>query len=107
MLRNFAKGMGAIGEDLPELSKAFVNLTSASFTEGELSEKVKELIAVALGVALRCEYCIAYHVKKALEKGATREEILEAAGVAVAFGGTPAMVQTAVTVNNFLDEFGA
>ncbi|HUY88022.1 MAG TPA: carboxymuconolactone decarboxylase family protein [Pirellulales bacterium] len=47
----------------------------------------KELIAVGIGMAVRCENCIYAHVRSAIRAGATREQILEAAGVAVAITG--------------------
>ena len=54
---------------------------------------------------LRCEYCINIHVKNALEEGASREEILEAASVAVAYGGSPSMAYVATSVMKALDAF--
>jgi len=104
LMGDFTAGLGRVGDEFPELGQAFVNLTSAALLEGELSARVKELIAVALGVFAGCEYCIAYHVHKAVEEGATREEILEAAAVAVAFGGTPAMAKVATALLACLDE---
>ncbi|MEW6048808.1 MAG: carboxymuconolactone decarboxylase family protein [Bacillota bacterium] len=104
LMGDFTAGLGRVGDEFPELGQAFVNLTSAALVEGELSARVKELIAVALGVFAGCEYCIAYHVHKAVEEGATREEILEAAAVAVAFGGTPAMAKVATALLACLDE---
>jgi len=70
-----------------------------------LDVKIKELISVAIGVFSRCEYCIAFHVYKALEEGATRDEIMEAAMVAVAFGGGPTMAYSTTLVRDSIDEF--
>ena len=63
-----------------------------AMAHGAISVKHKELIALAIAIAKRCDDCIAYHVHDALHAGATREEILEAAGVAVLMGGGPAMM---------------
>ena len=73
----------------PEYTKAFVNLLETIMKTKTLDTKTKELIAVALSVYARCEYCIAFHVEKALEAGAKPEEISEAAWVAVTMCGGP------------------
>lgn len=52
------------------------------FTDGELSAKTKQLIAVAAAHITRCEYCIKGHTDGALKSGATAEEIMEAIWVA-------------------------
>jgi AhpD family alkylhydroperoxidase len=67
-------------------------LHHAAAADGVLNAKVKELIALAIAVNVRCDGCIAFHVNDALEAGATREEILEALGVAILMGGGPAMM---------------
>jgi len=69
-----------------------------------LELKTKELIALALGIASGCEWCIVIHTKKALEAGATREEILEAAYVAVLMAGGPAVMHI-IPLLKALDEF--
>jgi AhpD family alkylhydroperoxidase len=56
---------------------------------GALTVLEKELMAMAIGLALRCENCIYAHVQSALNAGATREQVLEAAGVAVLMQGGP------------------
>ncbi|MDQ0285439.1 AhpD family alkylhydroperoxidase [Desulfofundulus luciae] len=89
-LENFNQGVGKLAKELPRVMKGFRDLHEAVISDGALSAKQKELIAVGIGVAIRCHYCIAVHVAKALELGATREEIMEAVGVAVLMGGGPA-----------------
>lgn len=78
----------------PDLGKAFgpffQTLMKDASAEGGLSTKHKELIALAIGVAVRCEACIYTHVEKCLKAGATPREVLDAAGVAVMMGGGPA-----------------
>ncbi|TFH29352.1 MAG: carboxymuconolactone decarboxylase family protein, partial [Promethearchaeota archaeon] len=54
--------------------------------------KMKEIIGVAVSVKAQCERCIVWHMKSALDLGATKEEILEAAEVAVMMGGGPALM---------------
>ncbi|RDV80508.1 carboxymuconolactone decarboxylase family protein [Ammonifex thiophilus] len=87
---------------MPTVMQSFNRLHEAVIKEGVLSAKQKELIAVGIAVALRCPYCIAAHVAKARELGATRQEILEAASVAILMGGGPSAAYT-VEVLKVLD----
>ena len=105
LMAELGEGMAQIGEECPELAAAFVQMDQAAYVEGELERKYKELIGLGIAIAVRCEYCINIHVKQALEEGATREEILQVAAVAVAFGGSPAMAYVATTVMKALDVF--
>jgi AhpD family alkylhydroperoxidase len=84
-------GIEKIALKNPDVAKAFSELRKVVFSEGKLSVKQKELIAVGISVAIRCSPCIKSHVSKALEAGATREEILEAASVALIMRGGPAV----------------
>lgn len=70
----------------------FATLHRESVRDGVLGGKTKELIALAISIAVRCEGCIAYHVHDALKAGATDEEVCETIGVAVMMGGGPAVV---------------
>lgn len=76
----------------PETTRAFHDLFAATMEEGALSVREKELIALAIAIALRCEPCIYSHVEKALKAGNTREQILDAAGVVVMMQGGPGYV---------------
>ena len=63
-----------------------------AYAEGTLTTRFKELIALALCVASRCDGCVAYHAKRVHELGASRQEVLETIGVAIQMGGGPSMV---------------
>ena len=65
----------------------FGKFSAEVLKDGALSTKIEELISVALAVGLTCEYCILFHVLKAVEAGASRAEILEAAGVSMMMAG--------------------
>jgi AhpD family alkylhydroperoxidase len=67
----------------------FQGLMRDGAADGGLSLKHKELVALAIGVASRCESCIYAHVEKCLKAGATSREVMDAAGVAVMMGGGP------------------
>lgn len=86
------KLMGEMGEKIPETMKAFTDLHIAGTEDGALNKKMKELIALGIAIAVRCDGCIAFHVKDALGAGANSEEIMETIGVAVMMGGGPAVV---------------
>lgn len=74
----------------PDVATSFYNLHDTIITqEGKLSIKEKEFIALGIAVSMRCEYCIYAHTAGAMKSGATEEEILEAASVAILMSGGP------------------
>jgi AhpD family alkylhydroperoxidase len=79
------------GEMYPEIAQGFMSLMGGVMQDGKLRGKEKELIAVGIAVGLRCLPCIHAHTKSALKMGATKEEILEAASVAIMMAGGPGM----------------
>jgi AhpD family alkylhydroperoxidase len=85
-------GYRELGTVIPEVMKGFGDLHRAAMSDGVLDRATKELIALAIGIAARCEGCIALHVADAVRAGATREQVHEAIGVAVLMGGGPASV---------------
>lgn len=89
----------------PKQIKAFLDFLQTIREAGALDTKTKELIAVAASVASRCKWCIALHVKEALEAGATPDEIREAAWVAVLMGGGPNLAYMQL-VEKALEEYG-
>lgn len=105
MLNEFTGGLGVLAETNGENVNAFMNLLGTTYAPGALDVKTKELISVGVAAYNRCEYCIVFHVYKALEAGATREEIIEAAMVAVAFGGGPSMAYSVTLLKDSIDEF--
>lgn len=82
----------ALRKQIPDVYKGFAELSTAAFTEGTLSRKVKELIAMAIGVVEGCDGCIASHAKAAARAGATPEEAAEAIGVTFLMHGGPATI---------------
>ena len=84
--------MGKISKDIPNTMQGFSSLHEAVASEGALSTKYKELIALGIAVTVRCDGCIAFHVHDAIEAGATREEIAETVGVAILMGGGPSLM---------------
>lgn len=86
---NAMKSASGGGEITRAFGMFFQSLMKDSSAEGGLSNKHKELIALGIGVASRCEPCIYAHVEKCLKAGATPREVMDAAGVAVMMGGGP------------------
>ena len=76
----------------PDVMKAFSAIAQAASAPKALDAKTKELIALGISVAIRCDDCIAFHVKAAIESGASREEILETLGMAIYMGAGPAVM---------------
>jgi AhpD family alkylhydroperoxidase len=76
----------------PDVMKAFGALTMTAHAEKALDAKTKELIALAIAVSSRCDDCIAFHVKAAVDRGATRDEIQETLGVTIYMGGGPSVM---------------
>ena len=79
-------------ESTPDITRGFGQMFAKLMGEGALSVREKELMALAIGMALRCEPCIYSHVEKAVNAGATREQIIEMAGVVVMMQGGPGYV---------------
>lgn len=105
MLNEFVGGLGALGETNATMLDAFMNLLGAAYEPNAMDGKTKELISLAIGCYSRCEYCIVYHSYKAFEAGATKEEILEAAMVSVAFGGGPTIAYAVTLLKDCIKEF--
>jgi len=73
----------------PNVAEAFGKLFQASFTEGVLPLRVKELIAMCMGLAVNCPECAKGHAEQAIKNGATEDEIAEALSIALMYVGGP------------------
>ena len=93
--------MAELRSGIPGVAKGFHEIARSAIKEGVLDSKTKELIALAIGIASRCDGCLAYHSKAAAKYGATREEIMETVGVAVYMGGGPSMIYGAEALAAF------
>ncbi|MCJ7472746.1 MAG: carboxymuconolactone decarboxylase family protein, partial [Actinobacteria bacterium] len=95
-----------ISKTAPEYLRNYMKYFVDTGEKGELSEKTKELISIAIAVTSRCLPCTAFHVLSAVEYGATKKEILEASEVAVLMGGSPSFVYLKHVIDA-CEEFGA
>ena len=82
-MKNMNK-MKRLGEIAPEAVKAFAAFDAAALKDGAIPAKYKELMAVAVALTTQCPYCIEIHRKKAVQAGASEEELVETALLAAA-----------------------
>ena len=92
MHKSLEESLAQLGSEIPGPMTGFARLHKKAVEEGALSSKIKELMALAIGIAVGCEGCIAYHVHDALAAGATRQELLETIGVGILMGGGPGSI---------------
>lgn len=76
----------------PDSLKGYQTLSAANAKTSLLGEKIRQLISIAVAVTTRCDGCITFHTDAALKAGATREEIAEALGVAMAMNAGAALI---------------
>ena len=89
---------------IPEVYAAFSALSQAALSDGALPAKTKELIALAIGVATRCDGCIGFHTEALVKLGASRAEVEETLGMAIYMGGGPALMYAADAIGAY-DQF--
>jgi len=106
LARDLSADIAELRKGIPETMKGFSAMARAATATGVLDPKTKELIATAIGVAVRCDGCVAFHAKAAQKLGASREEVLETLGMAVYMGGGPSMVYAAQALSAY-DQFVA
>jgi len=102
----FAQSKTAIDKlrtEIPDTIQGFGSLFGKVMKDGALGVKEKELIALGIGVAMHCPPCIRSHVHKCLDHGATRQQILEAASVAVVMAGGPGYVHLPLVLETLDD----
>ncbi len=84
-----------------EVMKHFAAIAQAALAPGALDAKTKELIALAISVAVRCDDCVAFHTKAAVEQGASRQEVLETLGMAIYMGAGPSAMYASHALGAF------
>lgn len=108
--REITRSIGAYAAEMrrqaPEVMQGFGALAKAATAPGAVDARTKELIALAIGVAQRCDGCIGFHAKALAEMGASRQEVAETLGMCVYMGGGPALMYAADALRAF-DQFAA
>ena len=95
LTREVSRNLTALRTHNADVMQGFGALSKAAMAPGVLDEKTKELIAMAIGVAARCDACLGFHAKALVRLGATPEEFREMLGVAVYMGGGPSLMYAA------------
>lgn len=106
LTQQVSQNLATLRADIPDVMKGFNDMARAATRDGALDKKTKELIALALGVAARCDACIGFHAKALVQLGATLQEVEETLGMAVYMGGGPSLMYSANAVAAY-KEFAA
>ena len=101
MAANLIPAIRELHKDAPGVMKAFPEMGASAHESAALDPKTKELLAVAISVAVRCDPCVTFHVEGARKHGATREEIAETLGLAVYMGAGPSAMYAAQALEAF------
>lgn len=97
-------GVGLLRKGAPDTMTAFAALSGAATAAQAIDTKTKELMALAIGIAVHCDGCVAYHTKMAHQHGASRTEVAETVALAIYMGGGPAAVYGADALRAY-DQF--
>lgn len=112
MTKSYKQIIGDIGtmtakirHEAPGTLDGFNAMAKAAMADGALSPGTKELIALAIGVATRCDGCIGYHAKALVRLGVPRAQLVEMLAVATYMGGGPSLMYAADALRAY-EEFG-
>ncbi len=104
LTRDITKYSAQLTKEQPDVMGAFHKLSQSATKDGALDKKTKELISLAIGIAVRCDGCIGFHVKTLIKLGAAKEEINEVCSMSVYMGGGPSLMYAAEALKAY-DEF--
>ena len=99
--KGLSANLGSLRAGAPEVMKAFGAMAQAASAPKALDAKTKELLALGISVAICCDDCVAFHVKAAIEHGASREEVLETLGMAIYMGAGPSVIYASHALDAF------
>ena len=103
---NMSAPLKELRSGAPDVMKGFSSVARAALEAKALDAKTKELIALGISVAIRCDACVAFHAQAAVQRGATRDEVLETMGMAIYMGAGPSVMYAAQALEAF-DQFAA
>ncbi len=98
---SITKNIVELKKDIPKVMDGFYAMARSATADGVLDKKTKEFVALAIGVAARCDGCIGFHCKALVGLGATLEEVEEVLGMAVYMGGGPSLMYAADALEAF------
>ncbi len=93
--------IGEIAQTSPDILRGYRALSDAGQKTGKFDAKTRELMALAVAVTLRCDGCITAHTSAAIKSGATKEEIVEALGVAISVNAGAALIYSSRVLDAF------
>ena len=99
--KDISANLRKLRNDIPDVMKGFSALAQAASRDGALDRKTKELIALAIGIATRCDGCIGFHTEALVRLGATRQEVEEVLGMTIYMGGGPSLMYAADAISAF------
>lgn len=103
VLDDLAPQHRALRQAIPEVYQGFAAMSQGALADGEVSRKIKELIAMVIGVVHGCDGCIASHARGATRAGATKQEAAEVIGVGILMQGGPATIYGARAYTAFCE----
>lgn len=102
--KRISSNLKVLRKDISDTMQGFSEMAKAATKDGALDKKTKELIALSIGIATRCDGCIGFHTETLIKLGTTRAEFEEALGMAVYMGGGPSLMYAADAMLAF-DQF--
>jgi AhpD family alkylhydroperoxidase len=103
LLKDVDESFKDLGKDYPKFMASFGRFLKTVESDGALDKKTKELISIALSISSHCSWCIAFHVKNALDLGATKDEIMEVCFVSTLMGGGPSLMYSQLVMKAIED----
>ncbi|PTW57577.1 AhpD family alkylhydroperoxidase [Breoghania corrubedonensis] len=100
-----SKQVKVLSKEIPDTMAGFRKMVDGAEADGAIDKKTKELIAMGIAIALRCDGCIGFHSRNLVNLGATRQEYEEMLGVAIYMGGGPSLMYAAQAMNAW-EQFG-
>jgi len=97
--------IGRLSKEIPDTVEGFSKMGIAAKANGALDEKTKEIMALGIAIATRCDSCIGFHVKSLVRLGITRAELCDALAMATYMGGGPSYAYSAKALAAF-EAFG-
>ena len=96
--------LSTLRKEIPGTLQGFSAMASSAMAAGAIPTLEKELIALAIGVASRCDACIGFHIKALIRLGVTRAQLMETLGICTYMGGGPSLMYAAEAVRAY-EEF--
>lgn len=99
--KNLSNNLKNLRKGITDTMHGFSVMAQAATKDGALDKKTKELIALAIGIACRCDGCIGFHSEALVKLGTSREEFEEVLGMAIYMGGGPSLMYASDALRAF------